>query len=230
MKTLLVVTGILLLLLGLVLLVIALVLYFVGRNKRPAGTGAQPVPPQRPAYPAQGVPPQMAQAPPGAPPQQQPGQQQPPRVPPPPPPPPPAAVPRPAAPQVPPRPPEAPPAPPQASAPVASDVEATVIAGLGFGALHAVSGPLAGQTFPLKMDGFYIGRDRTLSQVVIELPSVSKRHVWVGVREGVVTAIDQSSTNGTYLNALGTRIGETRLTPGDVLILSDDVARFVYRG
>jgi pSer/pThr/pTyr-binding forkhead associated (FHA) protein len=113
---------------------------------------------------------------------------------------------------------------------VSSDVEATVIAGLSFGALHAISGPLSGQTFPLKMDGFYIGRDRTLSQVVIEHPSVSKRHVWVGVREGVVTAIDQSSTNGTYLNALGTRIGETRLAPGDVLILSDDVARFVYRG
>ena len=79
------------------------------------------------------------------------------------------------------------------------------------------------------MDGFYIGRDRTLSQIVIEDASVSKRHVWVGVREGVVTAVDQSSTNGTYLNTLGTRIGQVRLTPGDTLILSDDVARFEYK-
>ena len=110
------------------------------------------------------------------------------------------------------------------------DTDATVLAGsTGLGALHAVSGALAGQTFPLKMDGFYIGRDRTLSQVVIEDASVSKRHVWVGVREGVVTAVDQSSTNGTYLNTLGTRIGQVRLTPGDTLILSDDVARFEYK-
>jgi pSer/pThr/pTyr-binding forkhead associated (FHA) protein len=74
-----------------------------------------------------------------------------------------------------------------------------------------------------------VGRDRTLAQVVIEEPSVSKRHVWVGVREGVVTAIDQSSTNGTYLNTIGTRVGQVRLSPGDTLIISDDVARLVYK-
>lgn len=110
------------------------------------------------------------------------------------------------------------------------DADSTVVAGsTGIGVLIAVSGPLTGQTFPLKIEGFYIGRDRTLSQVVIEDSSVSKRHVWVGVREGVVTAVDQSSTNGTYLNTLGTRIGQVRLTPGDTLIISDDVARFAYK-
>lgn len=126
-------------------------------------------------------------------------------------------------------PPPPPPAPTPSPDPI-FDTDATVLAGsTGLGALHAISGPLAGQTFPLKMDGFYIGRDRTLSQVVIEDASVSKRHVWIGVREGVVTAVDQSSTNGTYLNTLGTRIGQVRLTPGDTLILSDDVARFAYK-
>lgn len=141
-----------------------------------------------------------------------------------PPPPPPAAVP------VPDLPPPAPPPPPAPAPAPEFDSDATVLAGsTGLGALYAVSGALAGQTFPLKMDGFYIGRDRTLSQVVIEDPSVSKRHLWVGVREGVVTAVDQSSTNGTYLNTLGTRIGQVRLTPGDTLILSDDVARFEYK-
>jgi len=121
--------------------------------------------------------------------------------------------------------------PPPAPPPVpVVDADATMVAGsTGLGALHAISGPLAGQTFPLKIDGFYIGRDRTLSQVVVDDASVSKRHVWVGVREGVVTAVDQSSTNGTYLNTLGTRIGQVRLTPGDTLILSDDVARFAYK-
>lgn len=100
---------------------------------------------------------------------------------------------------------------------------------LGLGALHGVSGLLAGQTFPVLLEGFYIGRDRTLSQVVVEDPSVSKKHVWVGVREGVVMVIDQSSTNGTYVNTVGTRVGQVQLSPGDTLIISDNVARFVYR-
>ena len=111
-----------------------------------------------------------------------------------------------------------------------SGTEATVVAGIaGFGRLEATAGPLAGQTFPIKMDGFYIGRDRTQAQVVIEHPSVSKRHVWVGVRDGAVMAVDQSSTNGTYVNAIGTRIGQAKLNPGDTLIISDDVARFLFR-
>lgn len=124
------------------------------------------------------------------------------------------------------------PAAPPAPAPVAPrvEVDATVVAGkLGLGALHGVSGLLAGQVFPLAMDGFYIGRDRTLSQVVVEDPSVSKKHVWVGVREGVVMAIDQSSTNGTYVNTMGARVGQVRLSPGDTLIISDNVARFLYK-
>ena len=130
----------------------------------------------------------------------------------------------------PPPPPAARPAPPPPPSPAPGDTDATVVAErIGFGALHATTGPLAGQSFPLKMDGFYIGRDRSVSQVVIETPSVSKRHVWVGIRDGVPTAIDHSSTNGTYLYTLATRIGQVRLAPGDTLIISEDVARFVYR-
>jgi pSer/pThr/pTyr-binding forkhead associated (FHA) protein len=130
-------------------------------------------------------------------------------------------------------PPPPPPPPPTAPLPniiLPGDTDATVVAErTSLGALHATTGPLAGQSFPLKPDGFYIGRDRSVSQIVIETPSVSKRHVWVGIRDGVAMAIDQGSTNGTYLNTPGTRIGTVRLTPGDTLIISDDVARFVYR-
>lgn len=96
------------------------------------------------------------------------------------------------------------------------------------GALRAISGTLAGQTFPIDTKGFYIGRDRSVSEVVIESPSVSKRHVWIGVRDGEVFAIDQKSTNGTFLNAPGSPIDQTRLSPGDTLIISDDVARFTF--
>ena len=204
-KTLLLAGGVLLLLLGLLLLVAAVVVYLIAKKKAAGSAGVpHPVVPVAPVVPppATGVASSAAAPSPSAPP-----------------PPTPSAV--------PPLPPS--PVPPPVPPPT-PDADATVVAGsTGLGALHAISGPLAGQTFPLKMDGFYIGRDRTLSQIVIEDASVSKRHVWVGVREGVVTAVDQSSTNGTYLNTLGTRIGQVRLTPGDTLILSDDVARFAYK-
>lgn len=204
MKTLLLVGGILLLLLGVVLFIIAVVMFLVGRGR--AAKNAPPAQPHAPSpIPPAPVVPKAAAAPAPAP------------TPPPTPPPAPAPA---AAPT---------PAPTPAPAP-AADSDATIVAGgLGFGALHAISGKLSGQTFPLRMDGFYIGRDRALSQVVLDDASVSKRHVWVGVREGVPTAIDQSSTNGTYLNTLGTRIGQVRLSPGDTIIISDDVARFVYK-
>lgn len=125
-----------------------------------------------------------------------------------------------------------PPPPPPPPAPVAPpDPEGTVVIDTRrqFGALHGTSGPVAGRIFPIDAAGFYIGRDKTLSQVVIENPSVSKRHVWVGIRDGAVIAVDQNSTNGTYVNSVGTRITEVRLNPGDTLIISDDVARLTYR-
>lgn len=119
-----------------------------------------------------------------------------------------------------------PPPPPSAEAPatVMLDTRRAQV----WGALHGTAGIMAGRVFPIDADGFYIGRDPNASQVVIDSPSVSKRHLWVGVREGVVTAVDQS-TNGTFLNSLQNRITEARLSDGDTLIISDDVARLVYR-
>lgn len=188
---------------GVILLLLGLLLLVIALVVYFIGRNKQPVP----AAQYRPIPPRPPQMPPP----------QPHHAPSPPPPPPPPAATRPAEPLPPPP-------------PGAGDTDSTVVAErVGFGALHATAGPLAGQTFPLKMDGFYIGRDRSVSQVVLDTPSVSKRHVWVGIKDGVPTAVDQSSTNGTYLNTLGTRIGMVRLTPGDTLIISDDVARFVYR-
>jgi S1-C subfamily serine protease len=103
-------------------------------------------------------------------------------------------------------------------------------AATGFGAIRWTSGPFNGQRMEIRQEGFYIGRDGNYAQVKIEDPRVSSRHLWVGVRDGRVVAMDQNSTNGTFLNALGTqRIKEVALNPGDTIILSEaDVARFVY--
>ena len=99
------------------------------------------------------------------------------------------------------------------------------------GSLTCTSGPLAGQQFDIGSEGLYIGRDGSLSQVVINDSRVSKRHVWVGPRGGRVAAVDQGSTNGTFLNVpRSQRITEVLLNPGDTVIVSDaDVARFQYQ-
>jgi pSer/pThr/pTyr-binding forkhead associated (FHA) protein len=97
------------------------------------------------------------------------------------------------------------------------------------GMLLCTAGPLEGQRFIIEDDGFYIGRDSSLSQVVINDTRVSKRHVRIVPRNGKVMAVDQNSTNGTFLGkAGGQRITEVQLKRGDVLVLSDNAASFQY--
>ncbi len=101
----------------------------------------------------------------------------------------------------------------------------------GLGSLACTSGALMGQRFEIRPEGVYIGRDGTLSQIVVNDNRVSKRHVWIGPRNGRITVVDQGSTNGTFLNAPGSqRITESYLNPGDTVIVSEaDVARFQFQ-
>jgi len=98
-----------------------------------------------------------------------------------------------------------------------------------YGMLVCTGGPLEGKRFVIEEPGFYIGRDATMSQVVIPDGRISKRHVRIVVRDGKVHAIDQDSTNGTFLGkAGGERITDVQLKKGDTLVLSDNAATFVY--
>ncbi|MGA9772619.1 MAG: trypsin-like peptidase domain-containing protein, partial [Blastocatellia bacterium] len=99
-----------------------------------------------------------------------------------------------------------------------------------FGAIRWTTGPLTGQRMDIRPEGMWIGRDPNQAQVKVDDTRVSSRHLWIGPREGRVVIIDQGSTNGTFLNTLGTeRVREVALNPGDTVILSQaDAARFVY--
>ena len=99
-----------------------------------------------------------------------------------------------------------------------------------YGSIKFVSGALAGKEFEIKPDGEFVGRDGSSSQVVIPDPRISKRHLWIGVREGRVVIVDQESRNGTFVNdPKSPRVKETSLNPGDTVILGEsDVARFEY--
>jgi hypothetical protein len=100
-----------------------------------------------------------------------------------------------------------------------------------YGSIKFVSGPLSGQQFEVKADGGdFIGRDGGSSQIVIGDPRISKRHVWIGVKNGRVVIEDQNSRNGTFVNdPRSERVTAQSLNSGDVVILGEsDVARFEY--
>src|SRR5690349_17773388 len=101
---------------------------------------------------------------------------------------------------------------------------------INYGSIKFVSGALAGKQFEIKPEGEYLGRDALSSQVVIPDPRISKRHLWIGVRDGRVVIVDQDSRNGTFVNdPKSARVKETSLNSGDTVILGEsDVARFEY--
>jgi S1-C subfamily serine protease len=103
---------------------------------------------------------------------------------------------------------------------------------INYGSIRFVSGTLAGQQFQVKADGEYLGRDSSSAQIVISDPRISKRHLWIGVREGRVLIVDQGSRNGTFINnTKSSRVTECPLNSGDTVILGEsDVARFEYLG
>jgi hypothetical protein len=102
---------------------------------------------------------------------------------------------------------------------------------ISYGTIRFVSGVLAGQEFNINPEGSYIGREASLSQIVVPDPRISKRHLWIGVKDGLVRIVDQDSRNGTFVNdPKSERITEATLSTGDTVILGEsDVARFEYQ-
>lgn len=102
---------------------------------------------------------------------------------------------------------------------------------ISYGSIRFTSGVLAGRQFEVDPEGSYIGREGTLSQIVVSDPRISKRHLWIGVRDGVVKIVDHDSRNGTFINdPKSERITEATLNSGDTVIMGEsDVARFEYQ-
>jgi hypothetical protein len=99
-----------------------------------------------------------------------------------------------------------------------------------FGMIVFTGGKLSGQSFTIDPEkGLYIGRDRELASVVVEDSRISRRHCWVGVKDGKVVAVDQKSTNGTFLGDTKTRVTEVELKDGSVVILGENAAVFRYQ-
>jgi len=124
------------------------------------------------------------------------------------------------------------PAQPQADLPIAKTVaiqggNAGGIAPTAFGSLTVGSvtctrGQLIGQRFALTATGIIVGRQPGVAHVLVNDHRASGKHVWIGIENGALVAIDQNTTNGTYINDVARgRITRSPLRDGDIVIVGE---------
>lgn len=93
---------------------------------------------------------------------------------------------------------------------------------IAMGTLMCVRGQLYGQKFALTPGGIIVGRQPGVAHVLVNDSRASGKHVWIGMDQGRLVAIDQGTTNGTYVNdIMRGRITRTELRDGDYVIVGD---------
>jgi hypothetical protein len=98
----------------------------------------------------------------------------------------------------------------------------TAFGSLAIGTLWCTRGSLQGQRFALTATGIIIGRQPGVAHVLVNDHRASGKHVWIGIDQGKLVAIDQGTTNGTYVNdVMRGRITRAELRDGDVVIVSE---------
>lgn len=101
-------------------------------------------------------------------------------------------------------------------------IAATAFGSMTVGVLTCTRGRLQGQRFSLTTQGLLIGRQPGIAQIVIDDPRSSGKHVWIGYEGGQLVAIDQGTTNGTFVNDVRFgRISKAILKDGDTVIVSE---------
>jgi len=101
-------------------------------------------------------------------------------------------------------------------------VAATAFGSLTLASLTCTRGLLNGQRFALTPQGLLIGRQPGVAQIVVNDSRASGKHVWIGYENGTLVAIDQGTTNGTYINDIRNgRISKAPLKDGDTVIVGE---------
>lgn len=98
----------------------------------------------------------------------------------------------------------------------------TAFGAFTLGTLTCSRGLLLGQRFSLTAQGLLIGRQPGVAQIIVNDARASGKHVWIGYEQGQLVAVDQGTTNGTFVNdvRLG-RISRAFLKDGDTVIVSE---------
>jgi FHA domain len=98
----------------------------------------------------------------------------------------------------------------------------TAFGSLSIGSLTCTRGMLTGQRFALTATGIIVGRQPGVAHVLVNDHRASGKHVWIGIENGRLVAIDQGTTNGTYVNDIQRgRITRAELHDGDTVIVSE---------
>ena len=106
----------------------------------------------------------------------------------------------------------------QQSGPIAQ----TAFGSLSIGSLTCTRGHLMGQRFALTATGIIVGRQPGVAHVLINDSRASGKHVWIGYENGALVAIDQGTTNGTFVNDVRFgRISKAPLKDGDTVIVAE---------
>ncbi|HUJ60829.1 MAG TPA: trypsin-like peptidase domain-containing protein [Kofleriaceae bacterium] len=110
----------------------------------------------------------------------------------------------------------------QGGANASGGVAPTAFGSLAIGSLTCTRGQLFGQRFALTATGIIIGRQPGVAHVLVNDHRASGKHVWIGIENGRLVAIDQGTTNGTYINdVMRGRITRAELRDGDVVIVGE---------
>ena len=105
---------------------------------------------------------------------------------------------------------------------VGGGIAPTAFGSLSVGSVTCTRGELAGQRFALTATGIIIGRQPGVAHVLVNDHRASGKHVWIGLDNGVLVAIDQNTTNGTYINDVSRgRITRSPLRDGDIVIVGE---------
>lgn len=97
--------------------------------------------------------------------------------------------------------------------------------------LHSLSGPLTGTCVDLSADPIVIGRDPKVSNLIIPLSKISRKHCTLKFVNGNVLMEDNGSVNGTFLSD-GQRLTSGipyQLKAGDLFFLADREVLFEIR-
>jgi S1-C subfamily serine protease len=110
----------------------------------------------------------------------------------------------------------------QQGAPTPGGIGQTAVGTMAIGSLQCTRGRLYGQRFALIPTGIIVGRQPGVAHVLIDDQRASGKHVWIGIDNGRLVAIDQGTTNGTYINDLMRgRITRAELRDGDTVIVGE---------
>jgi pSer/pThr/pTyr-binding forkhead associated (FHA) protein len=105
---------------------------------------------------------------------------------------------------------------------IGGGIAPTAFGALSVGSITCTRGQLAGQRFALTATGIIVGRQPGVAHVLVNDHRASGKHVWIGIENGVLVAVDQNTTNGTYINDVSRgRIMRAQLRDGDVVIVSE---------